>query len=109
MNGSQFVDKTANERISKKELEKLAEVGNIYAMYQQSVDRTGLGVNFQALLPKDACRHLINYGNGYIERRIAIETTRSEGFVFKELICTLCGKTLGMKVYKPKSPRRLQR
>jgi len=107
MNGNQIGDITPEEIRGKEELGKMASEGNIYAIHQQKTDSSGLGANLEALLPKEPCKHIVELGRGHFRRRVMIETTRCEGFVFKEKTCTFCGKTLEIAIYKPKRPRRL--
>lgn len=92
--------------VRKMELGKLAKDGNIYAQHQLNFDRTGLSVNFEALLTKQ-CLHGIETPNGHIIRlRIGTTPQIVKGFEIYEIICPLCGKTLERRIRKPKRLRR---
>lgn len=85
---------------------KLANSGNRFAQYQRNVNKTGLSVNFEALMKK-TCDHTKHLPNG---RRIRAdswcESVKVGEFKIQERICTLCTKTLETKIWKPKRPRR---
>ena len=101
MNGNQNEENIFKGCMRRMELGKLANEGNRFAQHQQNVDKTGLRVNFEALM-KEPCSHTRVFPNG---RRFRVDSwcepmTLGE-FKIQERFCTLCGKTLETRIWKP--------
>lgn len=108
MNGNQNEEEIFIECMRKLELGKLANEGNIFAIHQQTTDRSGLRVNFEALLPKECSHTIETVPYFHIRADFDISLSIGDGWEIEEKSCSLCGKTLELRIRKPKRPRRLE-
>lgn len=80
------------------DLRDLAKIGNIFAVNEQKFNETGLKANFEAFLTKQ-CTHRRKFTNGAeLGAIFKVSQRRVKGWLVREKICVLCGKTTEITV-----------